>query len=140
MHDVSVTNWIARETPKHTALLTKLRQKLESTLDERREQDEDGTVRYVKADVNEFGTPSRDWCRAYQRYQNGHFQLLAEQREQLKLQLMARRGGQEPLTDEEYAAGMRELAHDALRELSTDELAKEFLRRGHSLPVGVEPD
>lgn len=136
MHDGSVNNWLRRETPKHTALLTKLREKLESTLEDR--WDTDGLV--VKADVNDFGTPSRDWCRAYQRYQNGFVTLLAEQREQLKLQLLASRSGQQPLSDEEYANGMRELALDALRELGTDELAKEFLRRGHSLPVGVEPD
>jgi hypothetical protein len=130
--DGSVNTWLRRETPKHTQLLTKLREKLEATLENR--YDEDGHKTH--ADVNENGTPSRDWCRAYQRYQNGYVTLLAEQREQLKLQLMARRGGQEPLSDEEYERGMRELAIDALRELSTDDLAKEFLRRGHSLPVG----
>lgn len=134
MHDGSVNNWLRRETPKHTALLTKLREKLESTLEDR--WDADGLV--IRADVNEQGTPSRDWCRAYQRYQNGFVTLLAEQREQLKLQLMARQRGQEPMSDDEFANGMRELAIDALKELSTDDLAKEFLRRGHSLPVGVD--
>ncbi len=132
MLDASVNTWLRRETPKHTQLLTKLREKLEATLERR--EDEDGHVTF--ADVNESGTPSRDWCRAYQRYQNGYVTLLAEQREQLKLQLMASRVGQAPLTDEEYINGMRELAIDALRELSTDDLAKEFLRRGYSLPVG----
>lgn len=128
----SVNEWLRLETPKHTRLLTKIREKLEETLENR--EDEDGHV--TLADVNDSGTPSRDWCRLYQRYQNGYVTLLAEQREQLKLQLMARRGGQEPLSDEEYERGMRELALDALRELPADELAKEFLRRGHSLPVG----
>lgn len=121
MLDGSVNTWLRRELPKHTAVLTRMREQLERQLD---------------IDINEHGTASRDWCRLFARYQTAVMALLGEEREKTKMHILASRAGQQPLSDEEYAAGMRELALDALRELPADELAKEFLRRGHSLPVG----
>lgn len=123
--DWSVNKWLRQELPKHTNVLTRMGEMLDAQL----------TV-----DLNEHGTPSRDWCRLFARYQAALMALIGEEREKTKMQIMARRAGQQPLTDEEYADGMRELAMDALKELPTDELAKEFLRRGHSLPVGVDDD
>lgn len=137
MHDASVNAWLRRETPKHVELLTKLRDRLVRTLDPQLDDpDADGRERWIPADVNESGTPSRDWCRCYQRYQSGYMQLLQEERERTKMQLLAKRAGMAALTDDEYEREMVELGREAVRELSTDELAKEFLRRGMSLPVG----
>lgn len=136
MSDWTVNAWLRKETPRHTALLAKLRERLERTLD--RWTDEDGITQLP--DVNEHGTPSRDWCRAYQRYAAGYATLLSEERERAKLQLMARlRGNGQVLTDEEFESGMRELAMQAVKELPTADLAQELMRRGLTLP-STQPD
>jgi len=119
--DWSVNKWLRQELPKHTSVLSRMGEMLE---------------RQLEIDINEHGTASRDWCRLFARYQSALMAVVGEEREKVKMQIMANRSGQQPLSDEEYANGMRELAVDALRELSTEDLAKEFLRRGHSLPVG----
>ena len=90
--------------------------------------------RTLEADVNEHGTPSRDWARSYGNYSQGLRGLLEEQRERIKLRLMAGKMGQAPLTDEEYEAGLRELALERVKELSTADLAGELAARGLTMP------
>ena len=134
----SVNEWLRSEAPHHMELLSRLREKLERSLESQVEEDADGRQLVVPADVNESGTPSRDWCRAFQRYSGAYSTLLVEERERAKLALMAKmKGGEAPMTDEEYEAEMRNLAREALAELTTDELHREFLRRGMTIPVEV---
>lgn len=128
---MTVSDWLRSETPKHLALLTRLRERLESTID---------TEICVDAEGNGTATPSRNWCRAFQNYQAGVSGYLVEERERAKLSLLARRAGQAALTDEEYELEIKQLAGEALRELSTADLAAEFLRRGMSLPVVTSGD
>lgn len=136
MSDAGVNAWLRRETPKHLDLLTKLRERLTLTLDDRAgEPDADGNPTTIQADTNDCGTPSRDWCRAYARYQGAYTSLLAEERERYKMQMLAKRAGMATLTDEEYSTEMIELGREAIRELSTEEIQREFLRRGMTLPV-----
>lgn len=117
---MTVSDWLRSETPKHLVLLTQLRKQLEESRE---------------ADRNEDGTPTRDWCRAFARYQQGYTNLLVEERERAKLALLAKRAGAATLTDEEYELEMRQLAKEAVKELSTSELAAEFLNRGMNIPV-----
>jgi len=133
-------SWLRRETPKHLELLTKLRQRLERSLEPQVEQDADGRPQVIAADVNDAGTPTRDWCRAFQRYQNGWSELMQRELEFRKLAILASKKGNAPLSDEEYEAEMRELAREALQELSTADLATEFLRRGMTISAGTERD
>jgi hypothetical protein len=115
-----------------------LRDKLERSLEPQIEIDADGKQSIVPADCGPSGTPSRDWCRAFARYVSGYQTLLVEEREKVKLQLMARTHGGTGITDEEYEREIRELAAEALRDLTVEELAKEFLRRGMSLPATTD--
>lgn len=123
----SVSTWLRGETPELLSLLTKLRTRLE---------------RRLEASKNPDAVPDRDWCRGFQRYQTGYAALLAEERERAKLALMARLKGQgKVLTDEEYEAGIRELALESLGSLPAEDLARELERRGLKLPaVAAEPD
>ena len=127
---MSVSDWLRSETPKHLTLLSKLRERLETSLLTDEATDEDGVS---------TGVPSRDWCRAAKTYQTGYQAMLVEERERAKLSVMARRLGNQPLTDEEYEREMRQLGLDAIKELPTAELAREFLARGMAMPVGYEP-
>lgn len=140
MSKTDVSAWLRGETPKHLELLTKLREQITLALSPRVELDADDKPMVVPADLNDCGTPTRDWCRAYQRYQHGYETLLQEERERAKLALMASRTGQSPLTDEEYETEMRQLGLEAVRELETGDLASEFLRRGMALPVDTGGD
>lgn len=117
---MNVSDWLRSETPRHLQLLSKLREELEES---------------IKSDLNELGTPSRDWCRAFARYQQGYIGLLVEERERAKLSLLAKRAGAATLTDEEYEVEMRQLAKESIKELSTADLAAEFLNRGMAMPV-----
>lgn len=129
MSDWSVNAWLRKELPKHTDVLTRMREQLETQLD---------------VDINEHGTASRDWCRLFARYQSAVQALVSAEAEKVKMQLLAKRAGMASLTDEEYEREMIELGREAVRELSTEELGREFLRRGMSLPVGstesADPD
>lgn len=86
--------------------------------------------RSLPADVNTKGTPSRDWARSFANYDKGMRGMLAEQRERVKLKLAAGKAGQAPLSDEEYEAGMRELALEALSQLPEQELRAALAARG----------
>lgn len=140
MKRTDVSAWLRNETPKHLDLLTKLRETITASLSPQREEDADGKVLIIPADLNEFGTPTRDWCRAYAQYRAGYETLLQEERERAKLALIAQRGGQTPLSEEEYESEMRQLGLEAMRELDTGDLASEFLRRGMSAPVDTGQD
>jgi hypothetical protein len=82
------------------------------------------------SDVNDDGTPSRDWCRAFGHYRGGIAAMLTEQRERTKLRLLLDRGDRKALTDDEYAAELKALAMESVRELTDDELEAELTRRG----------
>lgn len=123
MSDWSVNSWLRKELPRHTAVLTKMREQLEARLDQ---------------DVNEHGTASRDWCRLFQRYQAAVHALMGEEREKTKMQLLAKRAGMASLSDDEYEREMIELGREAVKELSLEELGAEFLRRGLTLPAGSD--
>lgn len=113
------------ESERYMALLERLGAKLTATL---------------PSDVNEFGTPSRDWARSFGHYSGGVRGMLAEQRERVKLKLLAGKAGQAPLTDEEYESELRQLAIEAVRELPERELQEELVRRGVTLPVITDSD
>lgn len=84
----------------------------------------------IDSDVNEHGTPSRDFARSFGHYSQGVRGMLAEQRERVKLQIMAGKTGQAPITDDELEAGIRQLQLEAVRELPEQELRTELERRG----------
>lgn len=128
---MTVSDWLRSETPGHLELLTKLRRRLEESIETDAAVDETGAGKV---------TPSRDWCRAFARLQHGYLGLLVEERERAKLKLLAQRTGQGTLTDEEYSAEIKQLGEEVLAELSTADLAKEFLKRGMSLPVSTGDD
>lgn len=130
MSKSDVSTWLRRETPQHLSLLTKLRETITSALTLRTNYDADGKPTVTEPDLNERGTPARDWCRAYKEYRGGFESLLSEERERAKLLLLAQRSGQSPLTDEEYEAEMRSLGVEAVRELDDGALAAELQRRG----------
>lgn len=141
----SVNAWIQRATQRHLGLLDDLRDKLEASLDlrpdldpETQEQrrDDRGNAMWLQADLNERGTPSRDWCRAFGRYQVGFLGVIGAEQERAKLQLLARRAGMDALTDEEYAKELVDLGRDAVKEISDDEFKAEAARRGMRLPAG----
>lgn len=134
MSNWSVNKWLRDETAKHAGLLERMRQKLETGLNGREDEDGDG-------ELTAGGVPNRHWCRAYGKYQAGMTQLLVEERERAKLQLMAKvKGAGAVLTDEEFEIGMRDLAKVAVRELPTSDLAEEIARRGIVVPVTVSDD
>lgn len=116
---VDVSAWIRKESPDYLDLLTKLRQKLASSIDD---------------DVNHLGTPSRDWSRCMQRYQSGYQALVVEERERFKLRLLAGKAGEQFLDDAEYEAGLKQLAVESIGTLSDDELHRELERRALTAP------
>ncbi len=143
MSKTDVSAWLRLETPHHLNLLTKLRETITAALTVRTELDADGKPMVTQPDLNEQGTPARDWCRAYKEYRSGFEALLSEERERAKLLVMAQRAGQTPLTDEEYEREMRQLGMDAVREMDDSEIAAEIARRGltpQQLVVGAGPD
>lgn len=81
-------------------------------------------------------TPDRDWARCYGHYRNVNRDLLTEERERTKLRLLLDKdGGHRVLTDEEFAAEMKQLALEAVRTMPPEELARELSARGVSVPV-----
>ena len=116
------------EAERYLALLEELGAKLKRTL---------------PIDCNDAGTPSRDWSRGFGHYSGGTRGMLAEQRERMKLQIMAGKAGQAPMTDEELDAGLRQLQLDTVRDLPEQELRQELKRRGVVLtlvPDSEDPD
>lgn len=121
-----VDGWLREETPAHLRLMSRLRERLADTMN---------------SDVNESGTPSRDWCRALQRYQASYVGLLAEQRERVKLRLLLDKSGQQTLTDDEYEQELTSLARESLETLPADALQRELERRAQlAAPVPDEED
>lgn len=131
----TANDWLRRETPKHTDLLTKLRERLEKSLDSRIEYDADGQRMVIPADTTPAGTPDREWCRAFQRYSTGYTTILAEERERVKLTMMAKTAGMATLSDEDYEREMLALGREAVKELSASDLEAELKRRGIALPL-----
>lgn len=115
-----LTPRLMAESERYLSLLEKLGKKLVDTLD---------------VDVNEAGTPTRDWCRTATNYGTGIRGMLAEQRERAKLQLLA--GKQDMLSDEQYQAELRALAVESLGDLPADVIQAELDKRGLKVePVG----
>ena len=75
-------------------------------------------------------TPTRDWCRAFSRYQTGLNDLTNEQLKHAQLQLLAQRAGQGALTDEDYEAGLAELGVEAVKAMDRDVLQRALAERG----------
>ena len=122
-----VSKWLRERTPQHLALLDKMRGAL--------------TDKFPVGIASEPLIPDRDWARVYALYQAGFHALLTEERERGKLALMARlKSNGQVLTDEEFEAGMRDLAMQAVKELSTADLAQELMRRGLTLPSVTDGD
>lgn len=114
MKDASVTAWLLRETPKHLRLLSKLRRQCEEALTLRADEpDADGNPRFIQPDLNDSGTPTRDWCRAFARYQHGFDTLIVEQRE--------REAAARQLSEAELAASVRKAFLDAAKTFTDEE-------------------
>lgn len=85
--------------------------------------------------------PDRDWARCYGHYKTANKELLAEERERTKLKLLMQgKDGAHVLSDEEYAAEMRTLAMESVRQLSDSELEAEIRQRGLVIDVPKERD
>lgn len=114
------------EAERYLGLLERLGAKLERTL---------------PVDCNDAGTPSRDWARSFGHYSQGTRGMLAEQRERVKLQILAGKAGQSPMTDEELDRGLQLLQLEAVREMPEQELRAELVRRGVPIDsLSTEPD
>lgn len=113
------------ESERYLALLERLGAKLAKSLD---------------LDVNENGTPSRDFARSFGHYSGGIRGMLGEQRERAKLKILAGKTGHVPLSDEEYERELKQLALEAVRELPEVELQAELTRRGIDIPVVAPED
>lgn len=111
-----ISEWLRQRTPQHLELLDKMR---------------DSLMRHLPV----VGVPDREWAKVCGLYLNSWNAMSAEEREKAKLALMARlKSNGQVLTDEEFEAGMRDLALQAVKELSTADLAQELMRRGLTLP------
>jgi hypothetical protein len=117
--DNSIARRLAAQTAQYLTIHEKLGVRLLDTLE---------------SDKNEAGSPSRDWCRGYQRYQNGIKDLLSEQREALRLRHELKLEGKQ-LTDEEYRSELLDLGKETLRSLTRDELSKLLADAGVQLEV-----
>lgn len=134
MHDrdySSLAKWVRYETMPHAKLLTRMREKLERSLDT--QLDEDGRV--IPAEVEESGAPSRAWCRGYVAYKDGFKSLVEEQRHRDQMVLAARLKSAAPMTEAEYMEGMAEMMAEAVMMLSDDDLKAELARRGIKEPM-----
>lgn len=109
-----VSQWLREETPEHMKLMTRLRVHL---------------VDSMNSDINENGTPTRDWCRALQRYQGSFVALMTEERERIKLRLALDKSGHTVLSDEELEAELRDLATESLQVMTPETLHGELARR-----------
>lgn len=145
----TVNEWLRTETHRNLNLLTKLREKLEASLEERPDVDPgtgiqrvngDGKPMWLEADLNERGTPSRDWCRGYARYHGGYTAILVEERERYKLRLVAHRLGLEELSDDEFERGLEELANEALNNMTPEQLEAVLARRRQAVLALEEGD
>lgn len=145
----TVNEWLRTETQRNLSLLTKLREKLEASIEERPDIDPgtglqrvngDGKPMWIEADLNERGTPTREWCRAYARYHGGYTAILVEERERYKLRLVAHRLGLEELSDDEFERGLEELANEALNNMSPEQLEAVLARRRQAVLALEEGD
>lgn len=117
-----ISEWLRQRTPQHLELLDKMR---------------DSLMRHLPV----VGVPDREWAKVCGLYLNSWNAMSAEEREKAKLALMARlKSNGQVLTDEEFEAGMRDLALQAVKELSTADLAQELMRRGLTLPSVPDGD
>lgn len=124
-----VAEKLAREVERQCELQEKLGEALLTDLkkvmtDGRPVFDVEGNV------IHTSKIPDRDWARCYQHYRGSNKDLLAEQRERSKLQMLAQQQGSSVLTDEQYADEIRQLAMESVKQLSDDELEAEIRQRG----------
>lgn len=105
-----IAAWIREATPAHLKLLS-------------------GMQRALGNAGETVLAHDRDWCRVYALYQQGFQFLVGEERERIKMQLLAKRAGMATLSDEEYEREMIDLGRQAVREIGDQELAAEVERR-----------
>jgi hypothetical protein len=136
-----VATKLAREVERQLTIQAKLGEALLKELQDvaltgRPIRDFEGKV------VDTVYVPDRDWSRCYQHYRGANKDLLAEQRERSKLQLMAQQqqSGGRVLTDDEYTAEMRQLSLESVKQLSDDELEAEIRQRGLKVVEVTERD
>lgn len=114
---------LATETTRCLDLLERLGSRLQQTIAE---------------DINENGTPTRDWCRAYGQYRGTVKDLLSEQREAIRLRHLIKTGD-EPLDELSYQRELLELGKESIATMTKDELA-EVLKQRRLTVVPVEED
>ena len=115
---------LATETTRCLDLLERLGTRLQATIVE---------------DVNENGTPTRDWCRAYGQYRGTVKDLLAEQREAIRLRHLIKTG-EEPLDEVSYQRELVELGKEAIAAMTREDLADSLKARKLTVVAVVEDD
>jgi hypothetical protein len=126
----SLSRWVKSEMMPATALLTKMRQRITGALDTRIDRDADGREMVVPADTTRAGAPNRDLCRGIQEYLKGFKILIEYQQKCDQMVLMARNRSQNPMSEDEYVAGMAEMMADVLTMISKEDLLAELAKRG----------
>jgi hypothetical protein len=130
---------LAREVERQLEIQAKLGEALLTDLEKVKRDgrpvfDVEGNV------VNTSYVPDRDWARCYGHYKSANKDLLAEQRERSKLQMLAQNSGSSVLSDEQYAEELRQLALESVKQLSDDELEAEINARGLAIEDVQERD
>lgn len=127
-----VAEKLAREVERQLEIQAKLGEALlvdlKKTADEGRPLMSFGVAGPVQVGTSYI--PDRDWARCYGHYKAANKDLLAEQRERSKLQMLAKQQGTNVLSDDEYADELKQLAMDSVKQLSDDELEAEIRARG----------
>lgn len=131
----SLSRWVKSEMMPATALLTRMRERITGALDPHVEVDADGRRRTVAADVTPAGAPNRDLCRGIQEYLKGFKILIEYQQKCDQMVLIARNRSQNPMSEDEYVAGMAEMMSEVLTMISKEDLLAELAKRGIKVPT-----
>lgn len=130
----SLSRWVRGEMMPATALLTKMRERITGALDSRIERDADGRQMVIPADTTPAGAPNRDLCRGIQEYLKGFKILIEYQQKCDQMVLMARNRSQNPMSEDEYVAGMAEMMSEVLTMISPEDMIAELKRRSKDDP------
>ncbi len=117
--------FLRREAEAQTAMLLRLRERLDRDLD--------------KLDREKIeGVPGKEWRRAAKLYIDGYRTLAQLELETARLRLLAQRQNeQRPLSDDEYEREIGQLGREAVKTLTDEEFQLEAERR-RSLPAPKE--